>query len=88
MGRKKSDVDLSAKLTVEEAIHEMAHPGVQVPKGASNLELLWHKVEPFLLMLGNLFGKRVMVWVQAFADAIDEIIAGQNGDALEEPAGE
>lgn len=87
MARKKIEgIDLSKKLTPEEAIHEMVTPGVPIPAGKENLAALWHKVQPFLLMAGTLFGKKVAAYVQAFSDAIDEILASE--DTLEESTGE
>lgn len=73
--------------TAEEAIAEINHPGVPMPKGTNKLEVLWAKVEPILLMFSGLLGKKVQTYVQAFADAIDEIIAAQNNpDGVEEAA--
>lgn len=73
--------------TAEEAIAEINHPGVPMPKGTNKLATLWAKVEPILLMFSGLLGKKVQTYVQAFADAVDEVIAAQeNPDGVEEAA--
>lgn len=73
--------------TAEEAIAEINHPGVPMPKGTNKLEVLWGKVEPILLMFGSILGTKVKNYIQAFADAIDELIAEQNNpDGAEEAA--
>lgn len=71
---------MKEKLSLEDAIMEMATPGVPVPKKETDLEVLWQKISPVLEHVANFFGKKVRAWVEAFSALIDGIIGKQSTD--------